>query len=65
MYRTDKGAFGTLRNCCTPPERAVTKFLDIQDLGNDAPRRIAVVTKRKETPHLPVLALTAEIVFLV
>jgi hypothetical protein len=44
--------------------RAVTKFLDIRDLGNDAPQWIAVVTKRKETLHLPVLARTAEIVSL-
>jgi len=41
---------------------AVTKFLDIQDLGDNAPRRIAVVIKKKDTPHLPVLARTAEIV---
>jgi hypothetical protein len=41
---------------------AVTKFLDIRDLGEAAPRRIAVLTKRAETPHLPVLARTARVI---
>jgi hypothetical protein len=41
---------------------AVTKFLDIRDLGEAAPSRIAVLTKRKETPHLPVLARTAQVI---
>ena len=38
---------------------AVTKFLDIRDLGRQAPRRIAVLTDKDSTPHLPVLARTA------
>jgi hypothetical protein len=41
---------------------AVTKFLDIRDLGEAAPRRFAVVTDLKETPHLSVLARTARVV---
>lgn len=41
---------------------AITKFLDIRDLGDDAPRRIAVLTKKDETPHLPVLARTARVI---
>ncbi|MDQ2081476.1 hypothetical protein RA307_14920 [Xanthobacteraceae bacterium Astr-EGSB] len=41
---------------------AVTKFLDIRDLGEAAPHRIAVLTRRDATPHLPVLARTARIV---
>jgi hypothetical protein len=41
---------------------AVTKFLDIRDLGEAAPHRIAVLTNRKETPHLPVLARTARVI---
>ena len=40
----------------------VTKFLDIRDLGEMAPHRIAVLTRREETPHLPVLARTARVV---
>lgn len=41
---------------------AVTKFLDIRDLGEAAPGRVAVLTKKSETPHLPVLARTARVV---
>jgi hypothetical protein len=41
---------------------AVTKFLDIRDLGEGAPRRIAVLPDRNDTPHLPVLARTAQVV---
>ena len=41
---------------------AVTKFLDVLDLGEHAPRRFAVVTDLKDTPHLPVLARTAQVV---
>lgn len=41
---------------------AVTKFLDIRDLGEKAPHRIAVLTNRKDTPHLPVLARTARVI---
>lgn len=41
---------------------AVTKFLDVRDLGETAPNRIAVLVKRDETPHLNVLARTARIV---
>jgi len=38
---------------------AVTKFLDVQDIGPGAPRRIAVLTRKNQTPHLPVLGRTA------
>jgi hypothetical protein len=38
---------------------AVTKFLDIQDIGEKAPSRVAVLTRRNQTPHLPVLGRTA------
>jgi hypothetical protein len=39
---------------------AVTKFLDISDLGKQAPGRVAVLTNKDATPHLPVLARTAK-----
>jgi len=42
--------------------RAVTKFLDKRDLGKVAPNRVAVLVKKDETPHLTVLARTAQIV---
>jgi len=41
---------------------AVTKFLDIRDLGEAAPHRVAVLTSQRDTPHLPVLARTARVV---
>jgi hypothetical protein len=41
---------------------AVTKFLDVSDLGELAPRRIAVLAQRSKTPYLPVLGRTAQIV---
>jgi hypothetical protein len=41
---------------------AVTKFLDIKDIGDSAPNRIAVLTRREQTPHLPVLGRTATII---
>lgn len=41
---------------------AVTKFLDIRDLGDKAPRRVAVLPARSRTPHLAVLARTARII---
>jgi hypothetical protein len=41
---------------------AVTKFLDIKDMGERAPNRIAVLTKKDQTPHLPVLGRTATII---
>jgi hypothetical protein len=40
---------------------AVTKFLDVRDLGETAPRRIAVLTKIGTTPRLPVLGRTARL----
>src|SRR5262249_1476309 len=40
---------------------AVTKFLDVRDLGQRAPHRVAVLTNIKATPHLPVLGRTARI----
>lgn len=39
---------------------AVTKFLDIRDLGKQAPGRVAILTNKDLTPHLPVLARTAK-----
>jgi hypothetical protein len=41
---------------------AVTKFLDIRDLGERAPHRVAVLTQKAKTPYLPVLGRTAQIV---
>lgn len=41
---------------------AVTKFLDIKDMGKGAHARFAVLTKRDRTPHLTVLGRTATIV---
>jgi hypothetical protein len=41
---------------------AVTKFLDIRDLGDTAPGRVAVLPVRDRTPHLAVLARTAQII---
>ena len=41
---------------------AVTKFLDIRDLGERAPHRVAVLTQKDKTPYLPVLGRTAQIV---
>jgi hypothetical protein len=38
---------------------AVTKFLDVKDLGSNAPHRVAVLTSIKSTPHLAVLGRTA------
>jgi hypothetical protein len=41
---------------------AVTKFLDVRDLGEKiAPRRIAVLTDMKKTPRLPILGRTARL----
>jgi hypothetical protein len=41
---------------------AVTKFLDVQGIGTAAPNRIAVLTKKNSTPHLPVLGRTATLI---
>lgn len=38
---------------------AVTKFLDVKGLGSAAPHRVAILTNKEKTPHLPVLASTA------
>ncbi|MCA3653285.1 MAG: hypothetical protein IOC54_15835 [Methylobacterium sp.] len=40
----------------------MTKFLDVRDLGNAAPRRVAVLPDAEKTPHLTVLARTARII---
>jgi hypothetical protein len=40
---------------------AVIKFLDVQDLGEAAPRRIAVLTMLDRTPRLPMLGRTARL----
>jgi len=40
---------------------AVTKFLDVSDLGEGAPTRVAVLTSLEATPHLSVLNRTAKI----
>lgn len=39
---------------------AVTKFVDVRDLGDDAPNRVAILTNKDRTPHLAVLASTAQ-----
>ncbi|MEC5322759.1 hypothetical protein [Aurantimonas sp. A3-2-R12] len=41
---------------------AVSKFLDVRDLGDSAPSRIAVVTDEASTPHLALLGRTAKII---
>lgn len=41
---------------------AVTKFLDVRDLGETAPNRVAVLVRKAETPHLSLLARTARVV---
>jgi len=38
---------------------AVVKFVDVKDLGDDAPQRVAILTNKDRTPHLGVLASTA------
>jgi len=40
---------------------AVTKFLDVRDLGASAPNRVAVLMDVAKTPRLPVLGRTAQI----
>jgi hypothetical protein len=39
---------------------AVTKFVDVRDLGSDAPTRVAILTNKDKTPHFGVLASTAK-----
>ncbi|MGO4439347.1 hypothetical protein [Rhizobium sp. RAF56] len=41
---------------------AVSKFLDVKDLGDGAPVRVAVAIDRQKTPHLPLLGRTAKII---
>lgn len=41
---------------------AVSKFLDVRDLGDKAPSRIAVALDVNSTPHLPLLGRTAKII---
>lgn len=41
---------------------AVTKFLDVRDLGADVFGRVAVTVDREKTPHLALLARNARIV---
>jgi hypothetical protein len=38
---------------------AVTKFVDVKNLGDGAPNRIAILTNKDRTPHFSVLASTA------
>ena len=40
---------------------AVTKFLDVGDLGEGAPKRVSVVTNKDRTPRLLVLGRTSRI----
>jgi hypothetical protein len=40
---------------------AVTKFLDVGDLGENAPKRVSVVTNKDRTPRLLVLGRTSRI----
>lgn len=39
---------------------AVTKFVDVKNLGDAAPKRFAVLTDKDRTPHFSVLASTAK-----
>lgn len=39
---------------------AVTKFVDIRNLGKDAPNRVAILTDKDRTPHFRVLTSTAK-----
>lgn len=41
---------------------AVSKFLDVKDLGFSAPNRVAVTLDGEHTPHLPLLGRTAKII---
>lgn len=41
---------------------ATMKFLDVQDLGDTAPKRVAVLTSLKDTPRLKVLHRVARTV---
>ncbi len=41
---------------------AVSKFLDVRDLGESAPTRVAVMLNKEGTPHLPLLGRTAKII---
>ncbi|NKN39326.1 hypothetical protein HFC70_23560 [Agrobacterium sp. a22-2] len=41
---------------------AVSKFLDVRDLGEKAPTRVAVTLSKENTPHLPLLGRTAKII---
>jgi hypothetical protein len=43
----------------TSVNSAITKFVDIKNLGNSAPKRFAILTNKDRTPHLSVLASTA------
>lgn len=38
---------------------AITKFVDVKELGDMAPNRIAILTNKDRTPHLSVLASNA------
>lgn len=38
---------------------AVTKFVDVKDMGDGAPNRVAILTNKDRTPHLSVLASNA------
>lgn len=46
----------------TSVHAAVAKFLDIQDLGDESPIRVAVTVDKDHTPHLPLLGRTAKII---
>lgn len=39
---------------------AVTMFVDIRDLGKEAPNRVAILTNKDKTPHFAVLTNTAK-----
>ncbi|MDR9758813.1 hypothetical protein RJJ37_04055 [Rhizobium redzepovicii] len=41
---------------------AVSKFLDVKDLGENSPVRVAVTVDKEHTPHLPLLGRTAKII---
>ncbi|MEC5383077.1 hypothetical protein VSX64_19805 [Aurantimonas sp. C2-6-R+9] len=46
----------------TAVHSAVSKFLDLRDMGISSPQRIAVLSDEKATPHVALLSRTAKII---
>lgn len=59
---TGEIVFDLVRPFPSSVHAAVAKFLDLQDVGAAAPRRFAVISDMKETPHLALLGRTARII---